>query len=68
MVVQPVKDRGITGAFEVTIVQEYGPELLIHSKKTIRGHGTASTKAEVRPVSIECMHTNTNTSTTPPID
>ncbi len=33
---------------QVTIVQEFGPELLIHSKKTIPGHGTAGTKAEVR--------------------
>lgn len=44
---QPVKDRGITGAFEVTLVQEYGPELLVHSKKTMRGCGTAGTPAEV---------------------
>lgn len=45
---QPVKDRWITGAFEVTLVPPFGPEVLIHSKKTVRGHGVANTPIEVR--------------------
>ena len=48
-----MRDAGITGNFEVSIVQEFGPELLIHSKKTIPGHRMAQTPAEVSVQSSE---------------
>ena len=41
-----VHHRGVTGAFEVSVVRSYGPSELLHSKKTGRGQGLANTPAE----------------------